>query len=499
MSGFQEYDRFDGVGLADLVKRGEVPASDLLEEAITRIEQRNPPLNAVIHKMYDQAETALKDGLPKGPFEGVPFLLKDLLSAYAGVPMTSGSRAYRSYIPDYDSEIVRRYKMAGLLIVGKTNTPELGLVGYTEPELFGPTRNPWDLGLTPGGSSGGSASAVAAGMVPLAGGGDGGGSIRIPSSYCGLFGLKPSRGRTPTGPVKGELWQGAAQEHVLTRSVRDSAAILDAIQGDEPGSPYVIRSPEAPYLIEAGRDPGVLRIAWDTGSPVGKAVHPESIRAVERAVQLLSELGHIVEESHPQIDGQSLAKAYLIMNMGEVADEVRQVKALFGKSASRDELELVTQVLALLGETISAGDFVAAKREWQSAARVVGRFFQTYDLYLTPTVAAPPLKIGELALTQGERALLLVITRLKAGKLLIASGLIDKLAVENLAAVPYTQLANLSGLPAMSVPLHWTANGLPMGVHFMAPNGSEDLLFRLAGQLERTCPWFDKRPQLVMQ
>jgi len=496
LSGFAEYDRYDGLGLAELVKRREVSAAELCEEAIRRIERVNPRINAVVLPMYEIGRAAARGALPPGPFQGVPFLLKDLLDAYAGVPMTSGCRAYRHYVPAEDSELVRRYKRAGVVTLGKTNLPELGIMGYTEPELFGPCRNPWNPEHTPGGSSGGSAAAVAAGIVPLASGGDGGGSIRIPAACCGIFGLKPSRGRTPTGPKYGQIWQGAVVSHVLTRSVRDSAAMLDAIQGADPGAPYIIVPPERPYVDEVGRDPGVLRIGFDTVSPVSKGVDPECIRAVEQAAHLLESLGHRVEPARSPVDGQALAISYVMMNYGEMAADLRRIEQLYGRKAAREGVELTTRVGALIGNTLSAGEFVSAMREWDRAARAMGAFFQTYDLYLTPTLARPPVKIGELAMKPAERTLSSAMEALGAGRLLKAAGLVEKVALEILAAIPFTQLANAAGLPAMSVPLYWTDRGLPCGVQFMGPFGTEDRLLRLAGQLEQAAPWFDRRPVL---
>ena len=307
MNGFADYDRYDATGLAQLVRDKETTALELCEAAIARIEAINPKINAVIHTMFDEALQVAAGPLPDGPFTGVPFLLKDLLAAYAGEPFTQGCRGYRNFIPGHDSELVRRYKKTGLVVLGKTNTPEFGLLGVTEPELHGPTRNPWNPERSPGGSSGGSGAAVASGMVPMASGGDGGGSIRIPSAWCGLFGLKPSRGRVPAGPDSGELWQGAAQEHVLTRSVRDSAAMLDAICGPEPGAPYEIPQPRRPYMEEAATTPAKLKIGFNTASPIGLPVHDECIKAVHTAARLLSDLGHIVEEKAPAIDGAALA------------------------------------------------------------------------------------------------------------------------------------------------------------------------------------------------
>jgi len=281
MGKFKEYDRYDGLGMAELVKKKDVSPADLYEETISRIEKLNPQLNAVIAPIFDLAQKDIEKGLPDGPFTGVPFLLKDLVAAYAGVPLTGGSRAYKNYIPDEDCELVKRFKNAGLVIMGKTNCPEFGLMGVTEPELHGPTRNPWNTDHTPGGSSGGSAAAVASGMVPIASGGDGGGSLRIPASCCALFGLKPTRGRNPTGPEHGAIWQGAVVEHIISRSVRDSAAMLDATNGTDVGAPYIIPSPERPYMEEIKREPGSLRIAFNTLSPLDTEVHPECIKAVE--------------------------------------------------------------------------------------------------------------------------------------------------------------------------------------------------------------------------
>jgi amidase len=496
MGGFKEYNQYDGLGLAELVRKKEVSAEELCEEAITRIERVNPTLNAVITPMYDLARQAIRATLPDGPFTGVPFLLKDYLLDYAGVPQTMGSRACQNYIPAQDSELVKRYKKAGLVIMGKTNLPEFGLLGITEPELHGPTRNPWNPDHTPGGSSGGSAAAVASGMVPLASASDGAGSIRIPASCCGLFGLKVTRDRTPTGPPYGRNWQGAIVEHVVSRSVRDSAAILDATQGADAGAPFVIPPPQKPYMQEIEDRPGPLKIAFNTRSPIDTDVHPECIRAVEQTVALLEELGHQVEDARPKVDGQALAKCLIILYAGEIAALIDDLTNILGRKAKPSDVETLTWTVALLGRSFTAGHFVKAKREWELAGRIMGRFHQTYDLYLTPTVAYPPVKIGELALKPIERALLKVINSLRLGRLLIISGVTDKLAVENLSKTPFNQLANVTGQPAMSVPLHWTPDNLPCGVQFMGRYGDEATLLRLAAQLEEAQPWFDKRPPI---
>jgi amidase len=482
--------------LAELVKKKEVSAVEICEEAITRIEHVNPALNAVITPMYDQARQAVQATLPDGPFSGVPFLLKDLLGDFAGVAQTMGSRACKNYIPAKDSELVKRYKQAGLVILGKTNTPEFGLMPYTEPELHGPTRNPWNPDHTPGGSSGGSAAAVASGMVPLASANDGGGSIRIPASCCGLFGLKVSRGRTPNGPLHGRTWHGAVTEHAISRSVRDSAAILDATHGPDTGAPYIIPPPQQAYMEEIEQRPGRLRIAFNTRSPIDTAVHPECVRAVEQTVGLLEEFGHEVEEARPDVNGKSLAKSFMTLYFGEMAALIDDLELILGRKATPSDMEPLSWTLGLLGRTYSAGHFVKAMREWELAGRIMGQFHETYDLYLTPTLASPPVKIGELIPKPIELVLLKVINALRLGRLLIASGVTDKLAVENLSKVPFTQLANFTGQPAMSVPLHWTPENLPCGVHFMGRFGDEATLLRLAAQLEEAQPWFDKRPPI---
>jgi amidase len=496
MGTITEYDRYDALGLAGLVRKGDVSASELCEEAVARIERINPKINAVIHRMYDLAREACTGTLPDGPFKGVPFLLKDLLTSVAGVPLTMGCKAFKNYIPSFDSELMRRYRASGIVPLGKTNTPELGLVAFTEPELHGPTRNPWDLDRTPGGSSGGSAAAVASGMVPMASGGDGGGSIRIPASYCGLFGLKPSRGRVPTGPEYGAIWQGAAVEHVITRSVRDSAAMLDAIQGPDAGAPYIIPEPERPYREEVDRDPGSLRIGFTKKSPINTGIHPECAQAVDSAAKLLEGLGHSETEAEPDIDGIAMIRSYFTMYFGEIEADIRQMATTLGRKASSSDVESTTWLLNLLGKAYTAGEFVQAIRQWNTFSRQMGAFHEKYDLYLTPTTAYPPVRIGELKPKPAEEAAMKVVNTLGLGKLVKLSGLAEKIAIENAAKTPYTPLANLTGLPAMSVPLHWTAEGLPCGVQFIARFADEATLFRLAGQLEKARPWFDRRPAI---
>lgn len=496
MLTFAEYDRLDALGMADLVRSGQVSAAELCETAIARAEVLNVALNAVVHPLYGRARTQARDP-GRGPLAGVPFLLKDFGAQLAGVPHSGGSRARRAFVPAGDDELVRRWRAAGLNVLGKTNTPEFALLPVTEPELFGPARNPWDLGRTPGGSSGGSAAAVAAGVVPAAGAGDGGGSIRIPASCCGLFGLKPSRGRVPTGPESGELWQGLAVEHVLTRSVRDSAALLDLVQGPDVGAPYFLPAPERPYLEEVGRPPERLRVGFSVAHPLGRPVHPACVAAVQDAARLLEDLGHTVEEVPLPFDGPALAWAFLMVYFGETGASLAALEGVLGRPARPGDVEPVTWLLGLLGRMYTAADFAAARHGWNAHARRMGRFHQGHDLLLTPTLAVPPMRIGETAPKPAELLLLSLVGRLNLGGVLRRSGMVERLAEDTLEKVPYTQLANFTGQPAMSVPLSWTQGGLPVGVQFVAPLAREDLLFRLAGELEEARPWFGRRPPLT--
>jgi amidase len=421
---FAEYDHYDGLGLAELVRRREVSPRELALTAIERIERLNPALNAVIHKMYDDALAAAAGPLGDGPFAGVPFLLKDLLSWYAGAPVRSGSRILEGFIAPFDSEIVRRYRRAGVVILGKTNTPEFGLTPFTEPALFGPTLNPWDPSRTSGGSSGGSAAAVASGMVPMAGGGDGGGSIRIPASCCGLFGLKPTRGRTPSGPVEGTLWDGAAIEHVLTRSVRDSAAMLDALSGEEPGSPYITPPPARPFLDEVGADPGRLRIAFTDKPLLAGETHPDCRAALHDTVALLESLGHTLVEASPPLDRDEFVRAFLLMVCAQADADLTDAEAATGLRASPANVEITTWALALLGRSYSAGTMAYARRQLERMGRAVGRWFDGYeiDVLLTPTLTAPPFETGALQPPPQEMAALRLLGRLHAGNMLRRGG-----------------------------------------------------------------------------
>jgi amidase len=493
MGGMSQYERYDGLGLAELVRKREVSALELVEESIARIEAVNPRINAVICKLYDFARLAAAGPL-EGPFAGVPFLLKDLMAPLAGVPMSNGNRALAKIPSDHDAEIVRRYKKAGLVIVGKTNTPELGIAPVTEPEAFGPTRNPWDLTRTPGGSSGGSAAAVAARIAPMAHGNDGGGSIRIPASCCGLFGLKPTRGRTPLGPDQGEAWRGFAIGHALTRSVRDSAALLDATAGADIGAPYEIPAPARPYLSEVGAAPGRLRVAFTAAPFLARTIHGDCLEALNAATKLLKDLGHEVVEATPPFDPEPWLLAFMTIVAGETSSGIAEASKTAGRKLGFADFEAATYVVGLLGHAWSAGDYTSAANYLQSWSRSMGEFFQDYDALLTPTLAAPPMPIGALKPTPVEQAILNVVGPLRAGWFMKATGLAKLLATKSLEFIPYTPLFNVTGQPAMSVPLHWNAAGLPIGMQFVARMGDEATLFRLAAQLEQARPWFDKAP-----
>jgi amidase len=493
---FPDYARYDGLALAELVRGKQVTAAEVLEAAIARADQVNPAINAIIHRMDAAARADAGRAAPGAPFAGVPFLVKDLVQLVKGEPYRAGSRFLGDYVPDHDTELMSRFRRAGLIPFGKTNTPEFGLTPYTEPERFGPTRNPWHQGRTAGGSSGGSAAAVAAGIVPIAGGGDGGGSIRIPASCCGLFGLKPSRGRTPTGPDIGEMWLGAAIDHVLTRTVRDSAAVLDATQGADSGAPYQIEAPARPFLTEVGAAPGKLRIAWTARSFLGGAVHPDCVAAVADAARLLESLGHTVTEAAPAIDGPGFAKSFITLVCAECAADVTEAGRLLGKTPRFQDFESPTWAIRLLGQAISAEALSRALRFQGVLGRQLGRFFADYDLLLTPVLAIPPFPHGALQPKPGERVALEVLGRIGSGGLLKAAGLLDQMADKVFEAIPFTPVFNATGQPAMSVPLWWNSEGLPVGVQLVGRFGDEATLFRLAGQLEQARPWFDRRPPL---
>jgi amidase len=494
-----EYLQHDAVGLAELVARGDSSAADLLELALGQSAKAQPKTNAICVMMEHEARARLQKQLT-GPFAGVPFLIKDCAQDYAGLPTSYGSASMAGQIAPEHAHVVRRYLDAGLLIFGKTNLPELALKGVSDSKLFGRANNPWNVDHTPGGSSGGAAAAVASGVVPMAAGNDGGGSIRIPAACCGLFGLKPSRGRVSSGPAFGEYWYGASCEGVLSRSVRDTAAALDVSAGGEPGDPFVIPKPGEPYAAAMRHDPPRLRIGFSSASPIGTDVHPEAVAAVNDAAKLLASLGHNVEEAAPELDGAALAKAFLHVYFGQVPAMVTAARAA---GAATSDFELLTRVLATLGNAVPAGVLTAQLLNWNDFARALARFHQKYDLMLTPTLAHPPIRHGMGDPSAAEQTVLSILDRVGLLGLLARAGLldstVDKIARDSLQYVPFSQLANLTGTPAMSVPLHWTADGLPLGVQFVARFGEEDRLLQLAHQLETARPWFSKLPAWVTQ
>jgi amidase len=419
--------------------------------------------------------------------------MKDLLSSFEGIPTSSGNKIWKDIPAKVTTEMARRWENSGVIVVGKTNTPEFGLTPYTESDALGPARNPWDPTRTPGGSSGGSGAAVAARMAPMASGGDGGGSIRIPASACGVFGLKPTRGRTPTGPIIGELWEGFAIEHVLTRSVRDSAAMLDATKGPDVGAPYII--PDAgPFLREVGKTPGKLKIAWSTKPMLGKKVHADCVKGVEETVKLLEKLGHVLTEDAPAINGEEYSLHFLTVIAAHMRADIEEAAEAAGKRVSLDDFDLITFASGLLGTVLKASDYARAVRYLQSISRQIGRFFEKYDVILTPVLNQPPVEIGALKPTAAEQAQLRIIARIGATWILRAMGIVKPLAAKTYEFLPWTPVFNVTGQPAMSVPLYWNDAGLPIGMHFAGRWGGEAALFRLAGQLEREKPWFNKAP-----
>ena len=468
MSIFPEYESYDAVGLAELVRSGQVDAAELLAAAIERCERRNPSVNAVVHAFYDRARGTLAEKGRSGPLAGVPFLLKDVGAHYGGEPTGYACRLFDGFVAERDTTLVRRYRQAGLVIFGKTNTPELALAVTTEPELTGPTLNPWNPEYSPGGSSGGAAAAVAAGIVPAAHGSDGGGSIRIPASLCGLVGLKPTRGRIPTGPDRAEGWAGMAQNHVITRSVRDSAAFLDAVEGAEPGDPYHPPAHLGTWMETLEKPAGALRVALVQDSFNGAPVDPDVIEVVRDTARLCEVLGHQVEEARCPLSPEQLHNcATLILSSHVNADIQARCEAL-GREFRREDVSYVTWRMARAGAEASASEYAAAMSHIHYIGRRMGEFCDRYDVILSPTTAAPAPRLGEIDMdTEDLKGYMQITNRYTA----------------------FTQLLNVTGQPAVSLPLGLSSAGLPVGVQLAAAQGGEGLLFGLAAQLERARPW----------
>ena len=481
---------YDGTELARLIRDGEVRPTELLEITIQRIERLNPRLNAVIHKMYDQARgiavdcdsQSHKTASPEAVFYGVPFLLKDLLAEYKGAPFHEGSRAIEGYVSKLDTELVRRQKATGLIILAKTNAPEFGLLPTTEPELYGPTVNPWDPTLTPGGSSGGSAAAVAAGIVPMAHGNDAGGSIRIPASCCGIFGLKPTRGRNSLGPLFGDIGSGIVCEHALTRTVRDSAALLDATSGPNTGDPYCAPSPKSPFLEEVGREVGSLKIGFLTSVPEGWGIetqlHPDCEAAVKDAAQLCEGLGHIVEEiASKELCYPNLFKVYGNLFSCLTGRFIEYWKKELNKELMQDQFEPLTWSAYQAGLKRTGAYYLGVIEKLQHFSRKIAKFYEenNYDAILSPTMTIPPTKLGAFQPTSEDP-----MRGFKTSNAFCA----------------FTEIQNITGQPAMSVPLFWNQDNVPIGVQFAASFGEEATLFRLAAQLEQEKPWLSRKPPI---
>jgi amidase len=490
---FDDYKQYDALGLAELIAKKEVSPAEVLEAAISRAEAVNPKINAIVHTMYGKAREAAHAPIPAGPFAGVPLLIKDLDFILADEPMSHGSVSMRHHIPKQDSYAVRITKEAGLLIFGKTNTPEFGITPYTEPVLFGPARNPWNTKHSTGGSSGGSAAAIAAGIVPLALAADGGGSIRIPASACGVFGMKPSRGRISLGPESGEGWSGLISNFALSKTVRDSATLLDWMQGSMPGDPYIIRTPEKSYADEIKTQPGKLKIAFSLQHPFGEQVHPECEKAVRDTAQLLTDLGHEVEEVPLPYGEEALTKAFF-MFVGDLAADLEAMGKLRGRPIQKNEVEITTWLLNILGKSYSGKDVVAGRKEWNTISRRFGQLHTTYDVWMCPTLSKPPIVIGELQNSAIENFFLKIGINLRIVPLFKNTFIVEMLAKRAFSYIPYTPIANMTGQPSMSVPLHWTPAGLPVGVMFTGRMCEENILFRLAAQLEEGKPWRHEWP-----
>lgn len=490
----REYVELDGLELAERVRGGEVSAAELLEVARARADRLNPRINAIATRLDERAAERAAGAL-SGPFAGVPFLLKDLHQHLAGVPTTAGCRALAGRPVAETSTVAQRWEDAGTVIFGKTTTPEFGSKGITEAALFGPTRNPWDLDRTPGGSSGGSAAAVAARIVPVAAASDGGGSIRIPAACTGLVGLKAGRGLVPFGPVDSEPLNGLATSGVVSRTVRDTAAMLDVLAGPDAVSAFAPALPDRPLLERLEEAPGPLRIGYFTRAALRPTPHPEAVRAVEAAAALLTSLGHAVEEIAPPHDDAQLGRDFLTIWCVHQAIEIERIKRETG--CDDEGVELDTRLLAALGRAVGGVELQAADERRSEHIGALARVHETYDLVLTPTLGEPPIGIGSLETPAVLQRLSELLLRTRTTRLLRVGGVVDQILERNLAWVPYTQLANITGRPAISLPLHWTPEGLPMGVQLVGRLRSEELLLRLARQLELAAPWADRRPALA--
>jgi amidase len=465
-----EYDKYDGIGLAELVSTKKVKASELVDEAIARAVALNPKLNAVVFADYERARETTRGHLPDGPFTGVPFFLKDIFAFAEGMPTRQACRFMPPFPSDHDSLLTARFRAAGLVMLGKTNVPEFGLVPTTESKLYGPCRNPWNLEYSTGGSSGGSAALVAAGVVPLAHANDGGGSIRIPASCCGLVGLKPTRSRTSYAPDFGDVVDGLAVDLVVSRSVRDTAAALDAVAGNVQGDPYWAPPPDA-YLEGVREKPKKLRIAFSTKKLDGQPLHADCVAAVRQAAKLCAELGHEVEEASPELDQETLIPAFMTLWSANLAAGIDFLGRITSRTPSADDFEGLTWGLYEAGKQVTASQYLNAKGMMGQATRNAAKFHDTYDLWLTATLGTPPVKLGTFDMDERDP---------------------QKSFAPLIDYVPFTAMQNVTGQPAINLPLHWNEQGLPIGVQFVGRFGDELLLLKLAGELEKVAPWADR-------
>src|ERR1700758_5569395 len=471
---FEEYRKLDAISLAGLITKRQVSAEEVVEAAITRAEQVNPAINAIVHKQYEQARKAVAAGLLDGPLKGVPYLIKDLGFFETGEPATFGSSLFKDFVADHDTAYVTRCKKAGLVFIGRSASPEFGLNPNTEPRLYGSCHNPWKLGYSAGGSSGGAAAAVSAGILPVAHATDGGGSIRIPAAQCGLFGLKPSRGRVSMAPDAGEGWGGLSAGHVVSRSVPDSALMLDCTAGLEPGDPYAAPASELPFAQSIQRPPRKLTIALMLKDHRGVKLHPECLEAVQRAAKLCTSLGHVVEEAAPNLDMVALRPMNARISAANTARSCNVRWNALGREPNSDDVEAVTWAVYQRGLKVSGVEYIEAIAAAHTAGRKMGRFLTDYDVILSTTLAGPPPKLGYFDQNGDVQTFTERVT-------------------EYLSVTP---LHNATGTPAMSMPLHWSSDGLPIGVHFAGRYGEEATLLALAAQLETPQPWFDRVPAL---
>jgi amidase len=474
---YEEYAKHDALALAELVRNKEVEPEELLDAAIARAEAVNEKVNAIVVRLYEEARETIRRGLPEGPFRGVPFLAKDLLFQMKGVECGNGSRLFLGYKPDHDDTVIRLYRNAGLVIFGRTHSPEFGTTAITDSALHGVTRNPWNLERTSGGSSGGTGAAIAAGIVPMASGNDGGGSIRIPASCCGLFGMKPTRARVPMGPDLFEGLDGLVVAHALTRSVRDSAALLDATAGPELGDAYSA-PPKTCYLDEVKADPRQLKVALAIKAAPDINVAPACQDAARNAAKLCERLGHHVEDVSDLFQKHfpwvELRNAWHTSFETNISAWIHRVLGQQQRELQKDDVEPVTREILDRGARHTAFDLIGARRTFHRMSRLMAEFHNDYDVILTPTLGQLPVPHGKMSL----------------------SGTYQDYVSELAAFQPFTPLANATGQPAMSVPLHWTEDDLPVGVHFFGRFGDEATLFRLAAQLEKEKPWANRRPRL---